>query len=300
MKSQGRGIDESSVKLEEVNCELCGRGNSEPFLNSNNIRLHCTKEYNLVKCKECGLVFLNPRPTKDSSFVYYRDSDTEKSHNKPAFYEKFYYSFFRSIPGRIKGKLLDIGCGSGRYIYVMREKGWDVKGVDMAFTDYGRNVLNLDICEGELPDCNFKENFFDAVTLWWVLEHLYKPLDTIKESFRILKKGGVLVIAVPNIASTEARFFKRDWFHLFVPKHIWFFSPATLKEILEKAGFKKIRIRHDLFSFGIIGSIQCFLNRMGLPVSLTNPICYILSLPIDMVSGMLKSSGLITVYAYKE
>jgi len=293
-------IDETGIVLEEVNCSLCGANNASPCIESCAIRQGGKKLYSLARCKNCDFVFLNPRPTKESILAYYRSTDREKSHNKLTLHEKFYYSFFRSIPGKRKGKLLDVGCGSGRYICLMREKGWDVEGIDIAYTDYGRDTLDLNICEGDLVSHDFQDNSFDVITLWWVLEHLYEPLEVIKKAYKLLKKGGVVVIAVPNIDSFEAKIFKQDWFHLFLPKHLSMYSPATLKNILKKGGFDWIKMRHDLFSFGFIGSLQCFLNRKGVQISLNNPLCYTLSLPIDIVFGLLKNSGLITAYAYKE
>lgn len=294
------GIDEDGIGMENSRCPICGEGRSDVFLTASGIRQNCRKEYNLVRCSSCGFVYLNPRPAKGSISKYYLASDPEKTHRKPAPYEKFYFSFFRKVPLKDKGRLLDIGCGSGRYIYVLKENGWDVKGVDVGHTNYGRSVLGLDIYEGNFLDAGLQPKSFDAVTFWWTLEHMYDPLAMLKEAYRVLKKGGVAVIGVPNIDSLEAKIFKRHWFHLFLPKHLYQFSPDSLTKMLHKAGFKKVKIRHDLFSFGIIGSLECLMNSKGMKVSFKNVLFYILSLPLDMILGLIKNSGLITAYAFKE
>ena len=293
-------INENAISTEETRCGLCGEDSSRPFLTSCGIRQGCDREYKLVRCGTCGLVFLNPRPTKTSILDYYSENDAEKAHDKPRLYEKFYFNFFRRIPLPRRGTLLDVGCGSGRYIYTLREKGWDVKGIDIAYTDYGKKALGLDIYEGDFLKAGFSSESFDAVTFWWTLEHMYEPLSMLKESCRILKKDGVLIIGVPNIDSLEAGIFGRHWFHLFLPKHLYQFSPVTLRRILAEAGFKRVKIRHDLFSFGIIGSLQCFFNSKGIRISFNNPLFYCLSLPLDMILGLAGRSGLITAYAFKE
>ncbi|MCX5677933.1 MAG: class I SAM-dependent methyltransferase [Candidatus Omnitrophica bacterium] len=300
MAQNRSSIDESSIQLETVRCGLCGNDDPSLLLKAANIKQRCKREYNVVRCGKCGLAFLSPRPSRESLLKYYLEDDPEKTERKPAFYEKLYFNIFRKIPLRRKGSLLDVGCGSGRYIYVLKALGWDVKGIDIGYTGYGRDVLGLDIREGDLVDAHFKPESFDAITFWWTLEHMYDPSSVLKEAYRLLKKGGVAVIGVQNIDSLEARLFKRYWFHLFLPKHLYHFSPKSLTAILKKSEFGKVKIRHDLFSFGTIGSLQCFLNAHGINVSFTNPLFYALSLPIDAVLGMMKNSGLITAYAYKE
>lgn len=300
MADNNTAIDESSIELEASGCELCGSDETSLLLRASNIKQRCNRMYNVVQCKKCGLAFLNPRPTGESIVKYYLDSDPEKTERKPALYEKFYFSLFRRVPLKRKGTLLDVGCGSGRYIYTMKEKGWDVKGIDIGHTEYGRKVLGLDIQDVSLTDAHFEPESFDAITFWWTLEHMYHPVLALKEAYRLLKKGGVVIIGVHNIASLEARLFKRHWFHLFLPKHLYHFSPASLTATLNKSGFKTVKIRHDLFSFGTIGSLQCFLNTKGINVSFTNPFFYILSLPIDIILSLMKTSGLITAYAFKE
>lgn len=300
MAYNGGVIDEEGVDLERVACGLCGSNDSSPILSSSNIKQRCTREYDVVKCNACGLAFLNPRPSRDTIGRYYSEKDPEKAERKPAFYEKAYFSVFRNIPLKYKGAVLDVGCGSGRYIYTLKETGWDVKGIDIGYSRYGREVLGLDIREGDLLDADFKPESFDAITFWWTLEHMYDPGSVLKHAYRLLKKDGVVIIGVHNIDSLEAQIFKRYWFHLFLPKHLYHFSPASLARILKKSGFEAVKIRHDLFSFGTIGSLQCYLNSRGLDISFTNPLFYILSLPMDVLLGLMQKSGLITAYAFKK
>lgn len=291
---------ENSQAFEYVRCGLCGSASADIFLKTPAISGDGNAGYTLVKCCQCGLVFLNPRPVRELSYSSYTEDDPERAQRKPAFYERFYFYLFRHIPSSRKGALLDVGCGSGRYIYTLRQAGWDAKGVDISPTDYGKKKLGLDIHEGDLLDCKFPSEAFDAVTLWWTLEHVHEPLSLLKETHRILKNDGVCVVGVQNIKSLEAEIFKQYWFHLFLPKHLYHFSPVSLKAILEKAGFKNVRIKYDLFSFGLIGSLQCFFNSKGIKVSFKHPFFYMLSLPFDAILGLVKRGSLITAYAFKK
>jgi SAM-dependent methyltransferase len=292
--------NEKKIEVEETRCDLCDSDSTEPFLSTSNIRQHCKMVYNLVKCRNCGLVYLNPRPTPSSISEYYETFKPGDIKRKPQFYERFYYDFFRGLPLKRKGALLDVGCGSGGYLYHFKKKGWQVAGLDIQDTDYAKGALGLDARVGTLLDAGFKADSFDAVTFWWTLEHMYEPVAMLQEAHRVLKSGGVLVVGVPNIDSLEADIFGRYWFHLLVPQHLYHFSPDSLEKCLRKAGFRKIRIRHDPFSFGIVGSLQCILNDKGRDVSFTNPFWYALSLPFDMLLSLTGRSGLMTAYAFKE
>ncbi len=292
-------IDESGVVMESVPCALCRETDAAPFMKARNIRQRGEREYDLVKCRSCGFVYLNPRPSKESISCYYVGTDTEKANRPPTLSERFYFGLFRRLPHKKAGSMLDVGCGSGRYIYLLKERGWDVKGVDLSFTEYGRDVLGVDIFEGGLTDAGYADGSFDVVTFWWTLEHMHDPVSVLKEARRVLKKGGLLIVGVPNIESIEASVFKRNWFHLYIPKHINHFSQRSLDRMLKIAGFEDVRIRHDMFSFGIIGSIQCAFNSINLKIDLRNPVWYLISLPLDMVMSMTRRSGLITAYAVK-
>jgi 2-polyprenyl-3-methyl-5-hydroxy-6-metoxy-1,4-benzoquinol methylase len=291
--------DENKITTEEVGCDLCGENRSDVILRTSDIRQRCRMEYRLVRCRGCGLVYLNPRPTASSITEYYTTFKPGASRRKPQFYERFYYDFFRAIPLKRKGSLLDVGCGGGAYLYHLKRKGWKVAGIDIQNTDYARDSLGIEAYEGTLLDAGLKSESFDAVTFWWTLEHMYEPVAMLKEAYRVLKKGGVLIAGVPNIESLEARIFGRYWFHLLMPMHLYHFSPGSIGECLKKAGFQDFKIRQDPFSFGIMGSIQCMLNDKGIYASFTNPFWYAASLPFDMLLSLTGKSGLMTAYAFK-
>ncbi|MEW6009208.1 MAG: class I SAM-dependent methyltransferase [Candidatus Omnitrophota bacterium] len=141
------------------------------------------------------------------------------------------------------GEVLDVGTGSGEFLELMKDNGWRVSGVEYAKTtsEYARENLHLNVKTGDLLETNFQSCYFDLVTLWDSLEHLYSPKETLIEINRILKDDGLLVISTPNIDNLAAMMFKNFWYTN-VPRHLYQFSPKTIKLVLKKANFKAFRI----------------------------------------------------------
>jgi SAM-dependent methyltransferase len=161
-----------------------------------------------------------------------------------------------------KGRILDIGCGRGTLLSLMKEQGWEAYGLEFNEETawHARNVLGLDIKTGRLADVHFDDAFFDVVTLWHVLEHLPDPVLTFEECRRILKPGGLLVISVPNSDSLQARISGDDWFHLDLPYHLYHFNDKNLDLFLRTFSFKIFKVKHFSLEFNPFGYLQSFLN----------------------------------------
>jgi len=149
--------------------------------------------------------------------------------------------FLHAVP---RGKLLDVGCGSGVWLMAMRELGWGIEGVDFdsravqAATERGLAVR----C-GSLEQQSFPDGTFDAVTMSHVIEHLPDPIRSLKECARILKPGGKLVLWTPNTSSLGHRVLKQHWRGLEPPRHLYLFSPPSMRSVMERGGFNRISIR---------------------------------------------------------
>jgi 2-polyprenyl-3-methyl-5-hydroxy-6-metoxy-1,4-benzoquinol methylase len=144
----------------------------------------------------------------------------------------------RFLPARSGGKLLDVGCGSGDWLEKMQRLGWTVSGID--FDDKAVRIAKergLDVSCGTIPGIEFPSGTFDVVTLNHVIEHVPDPVAVLKESNRILKPGGKLVLATPNNACWGRRFFKGYWRGLEPPRHLHIFSPLSMQSTLKLAGF---------------------------------------------------------------
>lgn len=161
--------------------------------------------------------------------------------------------FLDSVPG---GRLLDVGCGSGEWLELMRKLGWSVEGVDFdgnAVEVATRNGLKVScggLEEQKYPDCSF-----DAVTLNHVIEHVPDPLQTVEECLRVLKPGGRLVMFTPNNSSLSHQIFKGDWRGLEPPRHLHIFSMSSMCGLLAKAGFRNVTMRPHIAASVIYESI---------------------------------------------
>jgi SAM-dependent methyltransferase len=139
------------------------------------------------------------------------------------------------------GSLLEVGCGSGMYLDLMRALGWKrVVGIDISrrAIEQASTELKLEAYCGELKDVCLDEESFDAVSLSHTLEHVSDPVGFLRETYRVMKAGARLAIVVPNIESLTARVFGPDWFHLDAPRHMVNFTRSSLRVALERAGFQ--------------------------------------------------------------
>lgn len=135
-------------------------------------------------------------------------------------------------------RFLDVGCGKGDAMRLLASVGWQTEGVEFDPDAVAiARARGLNVHQGELDGQRFAEGTFDAVQLSHVIEHLPDPLATIRECHRILRKGGTLVMFTPNADGLTHKLFGVDWMALDPPRHINIFTPASMVEMLGKAGF---------------------------------------------------------------
>jgi SAM-dependent methyltransferase len=267
------------TELEFTNCDLCGENRTNLFLEAES---EVNKEkFRIVRCDNCGLIYLNPRPVKEiigryypvESYYSYQDFTGKKLNYrewlKQASLEGYYDSknifkkflswllvrnFLIVVPRGIKGRLLDIGCGSGEFLNQMKNFGWEVYGVEINQESADRgNKRGLNIFCGELGGANFPQNYFDVVVLSQTLEHVYSPGAYLEKIHRLLKNGGLLIIGVPNIDCLEIQIFGRNCHALDVPRHLHFFNVLSLRRYLEKYGFEVEKVLSKKFSLPLQG-----------------------------------------------
>jgi SAM-dependent methyltransferase len=168
------------------------------------------------------------------------------------------------------GSVVDIGCGPGVLLDHMRARGWRVRGTERSpsAAQQARDVFHLDVRAQSVDDLVAEGETFDAVVLWHVAEHLHTPADTVRGIARLLRPGGILLIAVPNFASPESRVGRAGWFHLDVPRHLVHFTPSTLDAMLAAAGFEQVKVTHLVPEYDLFSFVQTIENRLGLPANL--------------------------------
>jgi len=199
--------------------------------------------------------------------------------------------FVRRLCWVPRGKLLDVGCGSGLWLILMRELGWEVEGVD--FDQISVNLARehgLKVHQGALAEQNFGSDSFNAITLNHVIEHVPDPAQTLTECARILKPGGQLIVATPNASALAHRVLGRNWRGLEPPRHLHLFSPASMQSLLNKAGFRNasVQAHNSLFiwqeSFKLWNQSQHsllarLLERVGPFVFLAVEGCWLVAQP---------------------
>jgi len=249
--------------MEYVSCLLCGNDNFNLYLK---VSVNKKLVY-IVRCVNCGLTFQNPMMSDKERLELYAKDYFEHGYldkeNQIGLYGNATFFLERLLTYCNKGRLLDIGAASGAYVRAAIDKGWEAYGIELSplAVAFAKDYWKVDLIQGTVEEAHFQNNFFDAIILVHTLEHLPHPLETLKEINRILKRTGMLYVGVPNIASYKAKKLGEKWWALKPAEHLFFFSPKTLKLLLEKAEFDIMRIDTSVSVIDLEG-----LQKAGLPV----------------------------------
>lgn len=208
--------------------------------------------FTLLYNKEFDILKTTPAPSLDTLPKYY-ESDDYISHTdgKRTFFEKIYQLVKRNaikskvslitIQQKQKGKLLDIGSGTGDFLVEAKIQGWDILGFE---PDAGAKKLAINKGVAFTDDIfTLPDNSFDVVTMWHVLEHVPNLQEYISNLKRIIKPTGTIIIAVPNYKSFDAKYYKQFWAAFDVPRHLWHFSKTSIKKLVEVENMKLIKVK---------------------------------------------------------
>lgn len=234
-------------------CPLCGQKSiSQKFLCEDYLVSH--KLFSVYCCDTCRFIFTqNPPPPEEIADYYDSSEYVSHSDTKKGLINAVYH-FVRKTMIRRKAKLvkkfcsggtlLDIGCGTGYFAGTMKQKGWEVIGIEPSKTaaEMAKQKFGLTVNPPEAL-FDFAEKSFDVITLWHVLEHLPNLNETMTQFHKLLKDDGVLVVAVPNADSYDARQYQQHWAAYDVPRHLWHFSPNTILQLAEKCKFHIAQIK---------------------------------------------------------
>jgi len=203
------------------------------------------------KCRNCGLVFIWPQPTlKQIGDIYdkfgneyYLKSEKKEFDLSNSFDERI--NMFESY--RKNNKLLDVGCSTGVFLKAARNKGWEVWGVEISkpAANYAKEMYNLNVYCGQLKKAGYKNDYFDVVNMWSVLEHVSNPAEVISEAHRILRKGGLLILNVPNYESFPIKILGKKYRYI-CNGHLFYFTKNCIYKLLTQ--FKIIKIYTEYFS----------------------------------------------------
>ncbi len=220
-----------------ADCIGCGNKNFNFICNFFDGSRKFKDKLRLVKCKSCGLAFINPLPSREKLESYVQNqlfSEIDDGSYLPQVRK------FLSI--KDKGTILDIGCGRGFFLNRMKQSGWSAFGVELneQMAAQAKEKLGLDIFSGTLRETRFPDGSFDAVNLRHVLEHLLSPYQALTHIHRLLKQDGIIVITVPNFEGFQRKIFGRYYLAVAGIFHISQFTPRSLKSLLERAGYRVI------------------------------------------------------------
>ncbi len=175
----------------------------------------------------------------------------------------------RHLPFVESGRLLDVGCGNGSWLAEMKERGWNVEGVDFdprAVAAARRQGLTVQ--QGSVEAQGYPAESFDAVHLFHVIEHVPDPISTVRECARLLRPGGRLVLFTPNTASVSHWLFKEDWRGLEPPRHLHLFSFASMRRLFEDMGFAHVSILPQVGLSVTVESWKLWRRRRSSPAML--------------------------------
>ncbi|MGE0453012.1 MAG: class I SAM-dependent methyltransferase [Vicinamibacteria bacterium] len=219
------------------------------------------REYRVVRCRGCGLVFVGNPPEEAQLAGFYQEDYWEapdhpgyggygKAESRKRHHFRGLLATLERVAPRV-GDLLEVGCAYGYFLAEARDRGWRASGLEPSAhaARQARDRLGLSVHNASIEDLPSAPDSVDAVVLWDVIEHLPRPLRTLRAAAARLRPGGVLGLSTGDIGSLSAHLHGRDWSLLTPPWHLFYFSSATLASMLRRAGLEIVRAGGD----GVVG-----------------------------------------------
>ncbi len=287
--------------LQETACPLCGTEDSRTMLQTVDHLCGVPGTYSIARCGKCKHVFMNPRPTSDTLHLCYPEyygphvstpptvsGDSSEAQSETPWYLRFLP--LRYVPGlkslyywltndrgqllprgplesenAVPPRALELGCATGGYLAKLVAIGWDVVGVEPGkIASEKARECGFNVHTGVLDDVSLPAASFDCAAAWMVVEHVVDPVTTLRQLHDLLKPGGQLLISVPNGGCWERLLFRSSWYVWELPRHLHYFTPSSVRDVLKTSGFVNTRVIHQRNVLYIIGSLGVFLGRFSL------------------------------------
>ena len=238
------------MRMYHTSCNLCGEDKTKIILKQSNYKYF---PRSIVRCLNCGLVYVNPQFNATELRRLYQEDPPEGINDSSPSESPVESLLPQSVNVRIPlrlcllkrlikpGRLLDVGCSIGEFLYYAKSSGWQACGVDISSFAVQRasKITGLEIQEGTIADFSERKDTFDLITMWEVIEHLPHPSADIRRAYQLLKPNGLLGISTPNLNSLRHRAHKEKWRGFIEDEtHLFFFQAKTLTQLLMKHGFK--------------------------------------------------------------
>lgn len=224
-------------------CDLCGSTTVRELYTAKDRLRNTGDTFQIAECRGCGVLRTLPNMSEAELADYYPNvywGGPEPSEKWIVASQSDKTSFLSGC-GLLRGKILDVGGGSGFFLRALDPKQWDRFGVELseAAAEAAERALGRGrVFAGTLTRSTWPDASFDVVSFWSALEHTNEPRANLREARRIIKPGGTLIVQLPNAASYQARFFCGDWFSLDAPRHRYHFTVSTLDRLLSETGFQ--------------------------------------------------------------
>ncbi len=239
-----------SSTIHYTNCPVCGAADLRNVLS---VKDHSVsgETFQVVECSNCSLRFTQDPPDAYGIVPYYKSEEyISHTNTSKGLINRMYQTvrkrtlrkkrkLIKRSTGLEKGKILDLGSGTGAFVNKMKQYGWEVTGLepDADARKVGNQLYHIELSDTsgfyQLPAGNF-----DAITLWHVLEHVHDLQEYVAQLKLLLKENGKLFIAVPNYTSKDAAIYKECWAAYDVPRHLYHFSPRSMQVLMEQHGLK--------------------------------------------------------------
>lgn len=245
-------------------------------------------EFQVVRCRTCGLLRTNPRPAPEAMGQFYPDDygpylGTRIAVSGPArrgpiaALRRLYHAVFRyrtdAVPSMPPGQLLEIGCASGAFLRRMADRGWKVSGVEFSESAAASaRAAGFQVHTGAVEGAPQPEGQLDLVVGWMVLEHLHRPVEVLAKLAAWSRPGAWLVLSVPNAASRDLAWFGETAYALQLPTHLYHFTPATLARVLECGGWRVERVLQQRTLANWFGGLALSLEARAAPAWLSGPL----------------------------
>ena len=241
MRERGLHNENGRIKWISVPCNFCGLYGGK--------LIHREGQYKMWKCPSCDFIYLNPRPDSNSLRSYYQSYLPEDELGIERWREMMTRVFSGAADfigeKHLKGRILDVGTGYGHFLLEMERRGWEALGLEISGTgvEFARKRLGVNILAKTLEESRLPDNHFDAITAFYLIEHLDDPMAFLRECHRVLKPGGLILLRYPHTTPIK------DFLGFLgipnslydAPYHLNDFSPKTIEKFLDKAGFTRFQ-----------------------------------------------------------
>ena len=236
-------------------CPVCDASPLETVLQVNDHSV--SKElFTVAECPSCRLRLTQGAPCETAIQRYYRsDSYISHTNTRKGIINSLYHivrnytlyskvQLIKSLTHKQVGMHLDLGAGTGAFVHAMDNAGWNTIGLEPDSTARENAVKTYNVAVYPADDLfQLPDRSYDAITLWHVLEHIHRLHETVAKISSLLSSGGKLFIAVPNYTSNDAAHYQANWAAYDVPRHLYHFSPESMRRLLAKHGLRILAVK---------------------------------------------------------